>query len=152
MIVGEADAVSRRLICALGEKWGYRVIAVNDGLEVFADISAQKEPALAVISWKMSGMNGIEICRVTREMNRPVYIVIVAERSGAEQLDAALEAGADDYLFSPFDADELRARLRIGARTIDLQSEAQLLKARSVKHQRCVTTKVPPVNDVEDQS
>ena len=123
LILAEADPVSRGLICALGEKWGYDVIAVDDGLEVFAAIRAQKEPALAVLNWKMSGMDGIEICRATREMNRPVYIVIVTERSGAEQLDQALEAGADDYLITPFDADELRARLRVGARVIGLQSQ-----------------------------
>ena len=123
LILAEADLVSRELICGLGRKWGYGVIAVNDGLEVFAAICAQKQPALAVINWKMSGMDGIEICRATRELNRPVYIVIVAERSGAEQLDKALEAGADDYLITPFDADELRARLRVGARVIDLQSQ-----------------------------
>ena len=128
MILAEADPVSRDLICGLGEKWGYRAIAVNDGLEVFAAIRAQKEPALAVINWKMSGMDGIAICRVARELNRPVYIVIVTERSGAEQLDKALEAGDDDYLITPFDADELRARLRVGARVIRLQSQLTSLQ------------------------
>jgi DNA-binding response OmpR family regulator len=128
LILAEADPVTRELICALGEKWGYAVKAANDGLGVMAAISAQEEPALAVINWKMSGMGGIEICRATRELNRPVYIVIVTERSGAEQLDKALEAGADDYLITPFDADELRARLRVGARVISLQS--QLADAR----------------------
>ena len=123
LILAEANPVSRALICALGQKWGYAVIGVDDGLGVFAAICAQKEPALAVINWKMSGMDGIEICRATREMNRPIYIVIVAERSGAEQLDEALEAGADDYLITPFDADELRARVRAGARVIGLQSQ-----------------------------
>ena len=128
LIVAEADPVSRGLVCGLTEKWGYAVVAVNDGLEVFAAIRAQKEPALAVINWRMSGMSGIEVCRATRALKRPVYIVIVTERSGAEQLDEALEAGADDYLITPFDADELCARLRVGARVIGLQS--QLADAR----------------------
>lgn len=123
LILAEADPISRGLICALGEKWGYDVVAVNDGLEVFAAINAQKEPALVVINRQMSGMNGLEICRATRELNRPVYIVIVTERSGTEQLAEALQAGADDYLITPFDADELCARLQVGARVIGLQSQ-----------------------------
>jgi CheY-like chemotaxis protein len=123
LILAEPDPVSSGLICDLGRNWGYDVVAVNDGLEVFAAICAQKEPALAVINWRMSGMDGIEICRATRELNRPVYIVIVTDRSGAEQLNNAVEAGADDYLITPFDADELRARLRVGARVIDLQAQ-----------------------------
>jgi CheY-like chemotaxis protein len=128
LILAEPDPVSRGLICALGEKWGYMVIAVNDGLEVLAAIRAQKEPSLAVINWEMSGMNGLEICRATREMDRPVHIVIVTERAGAERLGTALDAGADDYLITPFDADELRARLRVGARLVRVQ--AQLGAAR----------------------
>lgn len=96
---------------------------MKDGLEALAAISAQSEPAIAVISSQMDGLNGLEICRATRTMNRPVYIILATERSGSEQLAAAVEAGADDHLITPFDADELRARIGVGARVIGLQAE-----------------------------
>ena len=121
LILAEADSVSRKLICDLAQNWGYAALATTDGLEAFAAIRAQTQPALAVINRRMSGMNGIEICRATREVNRPVYIILVTERSGTEQLGEALDAGADDYLITPFDADELRVRLHVGARVIGLQ-------------------------------
>ena len=146
LILAEADPVSRELICGLGRKWGYRVVPTTDGLEAFAAICAQTEPGLAVINWRMHGMNGIEICRATRKKDRPVYIILVTERSGAEQLADALQAGADDYLITPFDADELRARIRVGARVIGLQ--AQLAEVRrdfeaASAHVQALTTAAP---------
>lgn len=128
LIVAEADSASRELICGLGRKWGYRVVPASDGLEAFAAICAQTEPALAIINWQMKGLSGIEVCRAARKMNRPVYIILVTERSGSEQLADALGAGADDYLITPFDADELRARIGVGARVVALQ--AQLAEAQ----------------------
>ena len=123
LILAEADPGSREVLCGLGRKWGYRVVPANDGVEALAAISAQREPALAVINWQMNGLSGIEICRATRKLNRPVYIILVTERSGNEQLADALEAGADDYLITPFDADELRARIGVGARVIGLETQ-----------------------------
>ena len=123
LILAEADPASREVICELGRKWGYAVVPAGDGLDALAAISAQTRPALAVINSQMNGLNGIELCRAARRMNRPVYIILVTERSGSAQLAAARAAGADDYLITPFDADELCARIGVGARVLGLESQ-----------------------------
>lgn len=120
VIVAEDDPVSRMLVCTLLEKWGYRVIVTNDGREAMEAIRAQTTPALAVIDWMMPGMDGIELCQRVREANKILYIILLTARGGKERLIEGLEAGADDYLMKPFDKDELRARLRVGARIIAL--------------------------------
>ncbi len=105
---------------AVLENFGYRVIPTRDGREAMEMIRAQTSPALAVIDWMMPGLDGIEICRRVREADKVIYILMLTARGGTERVVEGLEAGADDYLTKPFDKHELRARLRVGARIIQL--------------------------------
>jgi response regulator RpfG family c-di-GMP phosphodiesterase len=49
------------------------------------------------------------------------YIILVTARGGLENVVRGLEAGADDYITKPFDPRELRARLHVGVRIVQLQ-------------------------------
>ena len=70
-------------------------------------------------------MEGTQVCQKLRESKeRPyVYVLLLTGRSQKEDLLAGLESGADDYLTKPFDAQELRARLHVGQRILDLQDK-----------------------------
>ncbi len=70
----------------------------------------------------MPGLEGTEICRRVREINKSVYIILLTARTSKERIGEALEAGADDYLAKPFDKGELRARLNVGLRLLSLQA------------------------------
>ena len=130
MVVAEDDPVSREILTTLLGKWGYHVIVANDGREAMEALRAQAEPVLAIVDWMMPGMEGTEICRRVREINKSVYILLLTARSGKDRVVEGLKAGADDYLSKPFDKDELRARLSVGARILDLQ---EALSARVVE-------------------
>jgi CheY-like chemotaxis protein len=130
-----ADAVSHATLAALGHQWGYRVFATDDGHEALDALSQMRGAAIVVVNRKMGDIDGLEFCRAARGMEKSLYIVFVTERSGAEQLAGALAAGADDYLISPFDADELRARLRVGARVLQLLTDVAELEVASAKAQ-----------------
>jgi diguanylate cyclase (GGDEF)-like protein len=78
----------------------------------------------------MPGLDGVEVCRKLRSTKPEpyTYILLVTGRNQIQDIVEALQAGADDYLFKPFDAGELRARLMVGARILNFQEE--LLSAR----------------------
>ncbi len=121
VVIAEDDPVSREILTSLLGKWGFHVIAAADGQEAMEALRAQTEPVLAILDWMMPGMEGTEICRRLREISKSVYILLVTARSGKERVVEGLRAGADDYLAKPFDKDELRARLNVGVRLLDLQ-------------------------------
>src|SRR5690349_18177056 len=123
ILIAEDDPLSRRMLQSFLAKWDYEVIAAGTGTEALAALEQENAPPLAVLDWMMPGMEGPEVCREIRRHpeRRYVYVILLTARSQKEDLLKGLEAGADDYLTKPFDAQEFRARLRVGQRILDLQ-------------------------------
>jgi two-component system cell cycle response regulator len=136
ILIAEDDPVSRRMLESLLLKWAYDVTVVANGIEAFRLLDTADAPRLAILDWMMPGMEGVEICRRIRERkNRPyIYVLLLTARSQRQDLLQGLDLGADDYLTKPFDAQELRARLRVGGRILTLQDD--LLAAQAELHFR----------------
>lgn len=130
IVIAEDDPVSRRVLQAFLVKWGYDVISAVDGLEALRLLESADAPPIAVLDWMMPGLEGPQVCQRVRQIaGRPyTYIILLTAKAQKDDLLAGLEAGADDYLTKPFDAPELRARLLVGQRILDLQSN--LISAR----------------------
>ncbi len=72
----------------------------------------------------MPKMDGLELCRKIRAdpRHKLAYIIMLTALVGKKDIVAGLEAGANDYVTKPFSHEELRARLQVGKRVIELQS------------------------------
>jgi len=72
----------------------------------------------------MPEMNGVEVCRRARARvtDQPPYIIILTVKDEKADIVAGLEAGANDYLAKPFDPEELRARVEVGRRMVEMQT------------------------------
>jgi len=130
ILIAEDDPVLRRMLEALLVKSGYDVVAVADGLQALRVLEGEDAPSLAVLDWVMPGLEGPQVCqRIRQRRDRPyVYILLVTALTQKGNVLQGLEAGADDYLTKPFDAQELRARVRVGLRILSLQQS--LISAR----------------------
>jgi two-component system, cell cycle response regulator len=87
-------------------------------------------PRMALLDWMMPGQNGVDVCRALRKF-RPepyTYILLLTAKDAKESVVEGLESGADDYLTKPFNPQELKARIRVGLRLLDL--EDNLVQAR----------------------
>jgi two-component system, cell cycle response regulator len=125
ILIAEDDPVSRRLLEVFLVKWGFEVVLATTGLEALQLLERMDAPRLALLDWMMPGMEGVQVCQKLREFkDRPyVYVLLLTARTQKEDLLQGLDSGADDYLTKPFDSQELRARLHVGQRILDLQDK-----------------------------
>lgn len=123
ILVAEDELVSRRLLQTLLAHWGHEVVTCINGREALAQLQSDSPPSLAVLDWLMPEIDGVNVCRqvrVRQDVDRP-YLIILTTRGRHEDIVEGLEAGADDYVIKPFNSAELRARIRVGARMLELQ-------------------------------
>lgn len=130
VLAAEDNPVFQSMLKTMLTRWGYEAVMARDGNEAWNILEGEDAPRLAVLDWMMPGMDGVEICRRIRSANREpyVYILLLTARTESQDLIEGMDAGADDYLTKPFNAHELRVRIRAGRRILDLQEE--LLQAR----------------------
>ena len=123
-LIAEDDSVSRRLLQAALQKWGYEVTVTTQGREAWDALQQPGAPSLLILDWLMPELDGVEICRRIRasEALKSSYVILLTSRGSKEDIVEGLEAGADDYVTKPFDHGELRARVQVGTRVIGLQN------------------------------
>lgn len=122
ILIAEDDLTSRGLLSRVLARWGYEVLVTSDGEEAWAELQREDAPLLVILDWMMPGMDGVDVCRRVRAepTASPPYIILLTARDGKQDIVAGLEAGANDYLGKPFDHDELRARVDVGRKFVEL--------------------------------
>lgn len=128
ILVAERSPLSQTVLHSMLSNWDFDVIVASDGVEACALLQAEAGPRLAILDSKLPGMDAVEICRRVRSMSRLDYLMLLTEKSSFEELEAGMDAGADDYITRPFDWQELRARVQVGCRIVKLQE--RLVRAR----------------------
>jgi two-component system cell cycle response regulator len=123
VLIADDDPVSRRVLEAALIKLGYEVTACRDGAAAWKALQETDAPKLAILDWLMPPPDGLEICRRIRCLanEKSTYVILLTANADMGSLVAGLDSGADDYITKPFDARELRARLRTGQRIVALQ-------------------------------
>ncbi len=122
VLVVDDSPVYRQLIKTQLEEWGYQVSLASDGTEAWNILQRSDSPKLVILDWVLPGINGIDLCRrIRNRVHSYVYTVLLTGKDRKEDWHEAMSAGADDFLSKPFDALELKARLLVGKRIIDLQ-------------------------------
>src|SRR5450432_1499785 len=125
ILIADDDAITRRLLQETLERSGFEVIAVENGQLALDWLSSKDGPRLALLDWLMPEVNGLSVCReIRRHSEKPyIYIILLSSRTAKQEVVTGLEAGADDYLTKPCDAEELKARLRAGERILKLEDK-----------------------------
>ena len=140
ILIADDDPVARTVLGKTLVRLGHNVAAVDNGTAAIEALLADEGPRFAILDWMMPGADGLTVCRAVRQRPSPyVYVILLTSRDSPADMVEGLDAGADDFLSKPFDAVELRARLRSGERVLALQSnllEAQAALEHQATHDR----------------
>ena len=111
-LVADDSKTIRRVIARIVQEYGYIVFEACDGAQAI-ELCLSQPPALILLDWNMPVMDGITCLRKLRSLPlepRPTIIVCTTE-SSLDRIHEALEAGADEYIMKPFEAEILFDKL-----------------------------------------
>lgn len=138
VLVVEDNHFLRHVLCNMLQEDGNTVTAVADGDEALEHLRQHPCP-IVITDWVMPGMDGLDLCRAIRSQEQDcyTYIILLTAQESKADLVTGLEAGADEYLIKPINEAELRARLKIAKRILNLErslkQSLEELKHLSVK-------------------
>jgi putative two-component system response regulator len=131
LVVDDIEA-NRSLVTALLTRDGYRVDAVASGAAALEWVRSNP-PDLVLLDVMMPPPNGFDVCRALKADagTRLIPVVLITALQQSEDRIQGFEAGADDFISKPFNAHELRARvrslIRIKRYTDDLDSAESVI-------------------------
>ena len=109
LVVDDDLALSDVLAFAI-RRAGFEVVNAHDGLSALEQFS-KETPDLIVLDWGLPRLDGLEVCTCIRNESE-VPIIMLTVRDTDDNVIAALEAGADEYIIKPFSPRQLIARIR----------------------------------------
>ncbi len=90
-------------------------IEESDNAKQAIRMTASIKPDLILLDLGLPDMDGKEVVTAIRQWSQ-VPIIILSVRSGDDEVTAALNMGADDYVVKPFNPDVLLARIQANLR------------------------------------
>jgi DNA-binding response OmpR family regulator len=128
LVVDDDLALSDVLAFAI-RRAGFEVANAHDGLSALEQFSKDR-PDLIVLDWGLPRLDGLEVCtRIRNESDVPIIMLTV--RDTDDNVIAALEAGADEYIIKPFSPRQLIARIRALLRRV-VKEPQEILQAGSL--------------------
>lgn len=114
IILADDDHINLKVLIDTLTHEGYFIIAVDSGRAVLEQIKKHPDVGLVILDIMMPEMSGYEVCQQLRKFyplsELPVLMLTAAIRP--EDMIAAFQSGANDFLHKPLDASELKTRIR----------------------------------------
>lgn len=127
VLVADDNVLIRNIVVDLVKGMRFSVTEAEDGAQAL-QLYQSTRFHIVITDWVMPNMTGLELCQAIRADKGELtdfgytYIIMLTSQDTKNDLIAALDAGADDYLVKPVHKPELQARLRTALRIIELEA------------------------------
>ncbi len=115
LIVDDSGAM-RKILRRVLSTCGFDDFAdAENGLRALDILRAEPLPEFAFVDWNMPEMSGIELVQAIRADPQldAMAVVMVTSETAFENIQVAIEAGADEYVMKPFTSDVICDKLAL---------------------------------------
>ncbi|MBF0356370.1 MAG: response regulator [Alphaproteobacteria bacterium] len=124
VLVVDRDPLFARIVASRLEKQGYTVRTEDSGAAAL-EWYRTEDVRIVILDFDLLDLDGLGLVRAIRSIKRPryTYVLFYSARTDKDALTEALGVGADDYMQKPYNALELRLRLELARRLLDMDDE-----------------------------
>jgi len=126
LLIVDDEVQILRLLRHVLEHGGFQVHEARTGSLALGEAATQRPDAM-ILDLGLPDLDGLKVLRRLREWSK-VPVLILTIRDGEDDVIAALDEGADDYLTKPFRARELLARVRAMLRRAHTPEETAVVR------------------------
>ena len=128
LVVDDEPAV-RDLLREVLTLAGYTVTSAGDGRDALP-LTLSDKPDLIITDIRMPRLDGLTLCKALRvnPETRSVPVLMLTNYNTSEQMEAAMAAGADDFLPKPLNVEEIKIRVRAMLKLKHITDEVQRLQ------------------------
>lgn len=114
ILLVDDDPVNLMAAAAILKLGGYRITTANNGGTALKELERAQDYSLVILDVMMPEISGYEVCKKLRESRSgfELPVLMLTAKTSTEDIVMGLEAGANDYLPKPFEAEELLARVK----------------------------------------
>jgi two-component system chemotaxis response regulator CheY len=114
LVVDDSRAL-RRILGDMLRQLGFDVAEAGNGREALGCLAQAGPPDVVLVDWNMPEMNGLQFVQAVRAEDRlrDLPLMMVTTETEMDQMAAALEAGANEYLMKPFGKEAVADKLQL---------------------------------------
>jgi DNA-binding NtrC family response regulator len=130
ILVADDDAVQRRLVENMVQRFGYEPVVVESGDEALAALISPDVKAIdaIVLDLVMPGLDGLGVLAKMRDAGINIPVIVQTAHGGIDNVVSAMRAGAQDFVVKPVGAERLQVSLRNALNASALKGELQRIK------------------------
>lgn len=110
LVVDDSGVMRKIIIRSLNAVGVTDVVEAADGNEAL-DRFKQDQFSMVLTDWNMPNKTGLELTKDIRALGSTVPIMMITTEAEKTRVVEAIQAGVNDYLAKPFEADTLREKL-----------------------------------------
>ena len=115
LIIDDHPLFRKGLIQLIQDAEELTIVGEASGGKEGIDLALQMQPDMILLDLNMKDMSGIEVLKILKSADLDTRIIMLTVSDSAEDLSAAIRAGADGYLLKDMEPEDLLAHIRAGA-------------------------------------
>ncbi len=115
LLIADRDKTSQKMLSLFLDEAAFKLVDCITGKQAI-QLCVSVKPDLVLLDPDLPDMNGPDLIRKIREWSE-VPIIVISVDTDNESVISCLNEGASDYVFKPFNADVLKARINAALRS-----------------------------------